>query len=124
MDVWSWIKVLILFPVDWILNTIRRQLVAPIPFMSLLYQLIHVARYVVTVVCRIHGKESLLVPIILHEPTVSVTVSIVKRHHDYHNSDRGKHLTGSGLQFQRFHPLSSWLEAWRHEGRHGDGEGV
>jgi hypothetical protein len=37
----------------------------------------------------------------------------VKGHHDEGNS-----LIGSGLQFQRFSPLSSWWEAWQHAGRH------
>jgi hypothetical protein len=51
--------------------------------------------------------------------TVSVRVSIaVKRHNDDHsNSYKRTHLVGAGLQFQRFHPLSSWQEAWWGEGR-------
>jgi hypothetical protein len=41
-----------------------------------------------------------------------------------HNMTRGdfykeKLLTGAGLQFQRFSPLSSRWEAWQHAGRHG-----
>jgi hypothetical protein len=27
--------------------------------------------------------------------------------------NKGKHLIGSGLQFQRFSPLSSWWEIWQ-----------
>ena len=54
---------------------------------------------------------------------VLVRVSIaVKRHHDHGNSYKGKHLIGSGLQFQRFSPLSSWWGAWQHTGKHGTGE--
>jgi hypothetical protein len=30
----------------------------------------------------------------------------MKRHHDQDNSYKGKHLIGTGLQFQRFSPLS------------------
>ena len=42
---------------------------------------------------------------------VLVWVSIaVKRHHDHSNSYKGKHLTGDGLLFQRFSPLSSRQE--------------
>jgi hypothetical protein len=37
---------------------------------------------------------------------------------------KGKHLIGDSLQFQRFSPLSSWLETREYAGRHGDGEGV
>ena len=52
---------------------------------------------------------------------VLVRVSIaVKRRHDQGNSHKG-HLTGTGLQFQGFSPLSSWQEAWQHPGRHGAG---
>lgn len=36
----------------------------------------------------------------------------VKRYHDRSNSYKGKHLTGAGLQFQRFSPLSSRQETW------------
>jgi hypothetical protein len=40
--------------------------------------------------------------------TVLVRVSSAgKRHHDYSNSYKGKHLIRAGLQFQRFSPLSS-----------------
>jgi len=38
------------------------------------------------------------------------------------NSYKGKHLIGTGLQVQRFSPLSSWLEALQHPGRPGAGE--
>ena len=44
---------------------------------------------------------------------------VVKRYHDHSNFYKGKHLTGTGLQFQRFSSLSSWQEAWQHIGRHG-----
>lgn len=37
------------------------------------------------------------------------------RHHDQGKSDKSKHLTGAGLQFQRFCHLSSQ----QHAGRHG-----
>ena len=30
-----------------------------------------------------------------------------------------KKLIGAGLQFQKFSPLASWLEAWQCLGRHG-----
>ena len=42
----------------------------------------------------------------------------VKRHHDHHNSYKGKHLIGTGLQFQRLSPLSTW----QHPHRHGAGD--
>ena len=42
----------------------------------------------------------------------------VRRHHDHGNSYKEKHLTGTGLQFQRFSPLSSWQEAWQYSDRH------
>ena len=45
----------------------------------------------------------------------------MKRHHDQGNSYKGQHLTGAGLQFQRFSLLLSWWEAWQYEGRHGFG---
>jgi hypothetical protein len=48
----------------------------------------------------------------------------VKRHHDHSNSPKGKHLTGTCSQFQRFSPLLSWWEAWLHEGRPGPEEVV
>jgi len=38
------------------------------------------------------------------------------------NSYKMKHLTGAGLQFQRFGPLSLWQEGWLHTGRHGAGD--
>ena len=41
----------------------------------------------------------------------------VKRHHDYGNFVKGKHLTCDGLYIQSFSPLSSWQEAW-YAGRH------
>ena len=46
----------------------------------------------------------------------------VKRHHDYGNSYKGKHLIEAGLQFQRVSPLLSWQESWQHMGRHGAGQ--
>jgi hypothetical protein len=45
----------------------------------------------------------------------------MRRHSDEGNSYTRKHLTGDGLQFQSFSPLSSWWEAWQHPGRHGTG---
>ena len=45
----------------------------------------------------------------------------MKRHHDQDNSNKCKHLIGAGLEFQRFSPLSAWLEAWKCAGRHGAG---
>ena len=39
------------------------------------------------------------------------------------NFYKGKYLIESGLQFQRFSPLSPWQEAWQYAGRHGAGEG-
>jgi hypothetical protein len=60
---------------------------------------------------------------ILDRVGVLVRVSIaVIRHHNHGNSYKGKHLTGVGLQFQRFSSLLSWWEAWQHAGRHGAGE--
>lgn len=35
------------------------------------------------------------------------------------NSVKGKHLIRASLCFQRFSPLSSWLETWQHAGRRG-----
>jgi hypothetical protein len=46
----------------------------------------------------------------------------VKRHHEYDNSYKRKHLIGAGLQFERFCPLSTWWEVWQHADRHGAGE--
>ena len=43
----------------------------------------------------------------------------VKRQHDQSNSYKGKHLIGSGLQFQRFSPLLSWQEVCQPTGQHG-----
>jgi hypothetical protein len=43
---------------------------------------------------------------------------VVKRHQDHGNFNKRKHLTGAGLQFQRFSPLSSWWGAQWHAGRH------
>ena len=42
-------------------------------------------------------------------------------HHDQGNSYKGKHLIGSGLQFQRASPLSSWWEALQRTCRHSAG---
>jgi hypothetical protein len=44
-----------------------------------------------------------------------------KRYHEQGNSYKGEHLTGAGLQVQRFGPLSSCQEAWQLAGRHGVG---
>ena len=46
----------------------------------------------------------------------------MESHHDHGNSYKGKHLTGTDLQAQRFSPLLSWQEAWCHAGRHSAGE--
>jgi hypothetical protein len=35
----------------------------------------------------------------------------IKRRHDQGNSQKEQYLIGAGLQFQRFSPLSSWLES-------------
>jgi len=54
----------------------------------------------------------------VHVRWVCLRVSIaVSRHHAQGNAYKGQHLTGAGLQVQRFSPLSSWLEAWQHPGR-------
>lgn len=45
-----------------------------------------------------------------------------KRLYDYSNSYKGKRLIGAGLQFQRFHALSSWWEVWQRAGRCVAGE--
>jgi hypothetical protein len=42
----------------------------------------------------------------------------VKRHHDQGNSYKGQCLTGAGLHFQGFSPLSSQQEAWHSAGKH------
>ena len=41
----------------------------------------------------------------------------MNRHHDQGNSYKGQHLTGAGLQFQRFSPLKLWQET--HGREHG-----
>lgn len=38
----------------------------------------------------------------------------MKKHHDHSRFYQGKHLIGTGLQLQRFSPLSSWRETWCH----------
>ena len=43
----------------------------------------------------------------------------MKRHHGQGNFYKGKHLIGTGLQFQRYSQLSSWQEARQCVGRHG-----
>ena len=54
---------------------------------------------------------------------VLIRLSIaMKRHHDHGNSYKEKHLIGSGFQFHRFSPLSSWWEVWQCAGRYGVGE--
>ena len=35
----------------------------------------------------------------------------VKRHHDHGDSNKGQHLVGDGLQFQRFNPVSFMAES-------------
>ena len=53
---------------------------------------------------------------------VLVRVSIaMNRHHDQHNSYKGQHLIGAGLQGLRSSSLSSWQEAWQCPGRHSTG---
>jgi hypothetical protein len=44
----------------------------------------------------------------------------MNRYHDQGKSYKGQHLTGAGLQVQRFSPVSSRL-TWQHPGRHGRG---
>ena len=56
----------------------------------------------------------------IHHDLVGVSIA-VKRYRDQGNSYKGKHLIGSGLQFQRFCSLSSWWEIWQHAGRHDAG---
>jgi len=34
---------------------------------------------------------------------------------------KGHQLSGAGLQFQRFSPLSSWQKVWQNSGRHDVG---
>lgn len=56
-------------------------------------------------------------------PLIIVIISItVMRHQGHGNSNKGKHLIG--LEFQKFSPLSSWQEVWRHISRHDTFEGV
>ena len=43
---------------------------------------------------------------------------------DHSNSYKGKHLSGTCLQFQRFCPLSSWWGAGWRAGKHAAGEGA
>ena len=45
----------------------------------------------------------------------------MKRHRDHSNSYKEKHLTGAGLQVQRFSPLLSWWEACQNPGILGAG---
>lgn len=45
-------------------------------------------------------------------------------HHDHSSSYKGRHLIGTGLQFHRSSPLSSWQEAGQHAGTHGAREGA
>lgn len=45
-----------------------------------------------------------------------------KSFHDHGHADKGKHLTGAGLQFQTFSPLRSPWEARQPAGRHAAGE--
>ena len=45
----------------------------------------------------------------------------MNRHHNQGKSYTKQHLTGAGLQVQRFSPLSSQAGAWQHPGRHGEG---
>ena len=40
----------------------------------------------------------------------------MRRHQDQGNCYKGKHLIGTGLQVQRFSPLSSRQKAWQHPG--------
>jgi hypothetical protein len=44
----------------------------------------------------------------------------MKRHHNNSISYKGQHLTGAGLQFQKFSPLSQ-QETWQHKDRHDAG---
>ena len=64
----------------------------------------------------------LFITLDLYKYVINLCLSLgfiaVKRHHDQGNSYKGKHLTGAGLQFQRFSPLSSWWETWWHTCRH------
>jgi len=53
---------------------------------------------------------------------VFVRVSIAVRSYDQHNSYKGEHLIGAGLQVLRFSPLSTCLEAWQHPSRHWAGK--
>ena len=58
---------------------------------------------------------------------IVVLVLAVKRHHDQDNAHKEQHLIGAGLQFQKFSPLFSWLEAQQssqHAGKHGTREGT
>ena len=58
------------------------------------------------------------------EVSLLVRVSVgVKRHHDHGNSYKGKHLIGTGLQFQSFshyHHGKTWQQAGRHRAGEGD----
>ena len=76
---------------------------------------------------RAWGRESCSVgKDICHQdiclPCLRVSIA-VKRLHNQGNSQRGQHLIGAGLQFQRFSSLS-WWEARQHEGRHVAGGGA
>ena len=45
----------------------------------------------------------------------------MRRYHNHGNSYKWKHSVGTGLQFQRFGPLSSWWVAGQLENRHRAG---
>lgn len=40
------------------------------------------------------------------------------------SSYKGKRVIGADLHVQRFSPLFSWQDAWRHTDKHGAGEGA
>lgn len=49
-------------------------------------------------------------------------VLLLERDHDHGNCYKGKHLSGTDLEFQRLHPLLLCKKACQHADRHGDGE--
>lgn len=46
----------------------------------------------------------------------------MKRHYDWHNSYKRKHLVGTCLKFDRFNLLHLWQGSWGQAGRHRAGE--
>lgn len=59
----------------------------------------------------------------LHHTLSWGSIECLKSFYCYEETPWPQHLTGSGLQAQRFSPRPSWWEAWQHVSRRGAGEG-